>query len=223
MMICTLLAAALAAAPAEFEAKTLDGRSAVGRVEKLDSQELTLGTDAGPQTFPLSALASARPRAEQAEPAPRAVWVELVDDSTLAAGSYTVHGAQAKLAIGGAEIELPTRSIRWVRFSDPAAAEEKLAAQWADVLAAKAGGDLLVVRNNANIDYLEGVVGDLDEATCQFELDKEPRSVKRAKIDGIVYFHARPAEPPEPRGIVEMRDGTRWRWLRSRWPTGGCR
>ncbi len=212
MMIWTLLAAALAAAPADFEAQTLDGRSVVGRLEKLDSKELTLATDAGPQTLALAALASARPHVAAAQPeatARASVWVELVDDSLLAAESYTVGHGQAKILVGGEALEAPARSIRWVRFSNPAAADEKLAGQWADVLAAKPLGDLLVVRKNDSLDYLEGVVGDLDETTCKFELDKEPRSVKRTKIEGIVYFHARPAELGEPLGIAETRGGTR--------------
>ncbi|NJK41103.1 MAG: hypothetical protein HC934_06675, partial [Acaryochloridaceae cyanobacterium SU_2_1] len=56
----------------------------------------------------------------------------------------------------------------------------------------------MVVRKNDALDYLEGVLGDVDENTCQFEHEREVISVKRPKIEGLVYAHPRPAELAEP-------------------------
>jgi len=43
---------------------------------------------------------------------------------------------------------------------------------------------------------------DIDEETFRFELDKEIVPVKRAKVEGVVYFHATEAELPEALGFV---------------------
>ena len=72
---------------------------------------------------------------------------------------------------------------------------------------AKAAGDLLVVRKNAASTITKGSSGDIDAESCKFELDKEPIPVKRAKIEGIVYFHASAAEAT--RGGGHRRDARR--------------
>ncbi len=150
------------------------------------------------------------------KPAPTAadrklpIRVELVDQSLLAASGYTVRGGLAQLVLGGgAKLEVPTRAIRWVRFAAAADADEKLTKQWSEIAETKADGDLLVVRKSGALDYLEGVQGDIDADRCNFELDKEPVPVPRAKVEGVVYFHSATAELPEAAGELILLDGSR--------------
>ncbi len=210
LMWNSLLIVALAASPAHFEAQTLDGHSAVGRIERLDAGQLVLQTENGPANFQLGTLAALLRRG----PAPpderkATVWLELVDQSTLAAGEYTVQGSTARITLtSGAAIDLPTRAIRWVRFNPPGG-DETLNKQWSDIIETKASGDVLVVRKNGALDYSEGVQGDIDAQTCNFEVDKEVLPVKRAKVEGVVYFHPLAAELPEPIGQLTAHDGSR--------------
>ncbi len=211
LMLNLLLSAALATGAVEFEAQTVDGHSAVGRIAELNAQQLVLETSGGPSTFALSALAGlTRKPAPPAADRKHAIHVELVDQSLLAASGYTVRGGVAQLVLsGGAKLEVPTRAIRWVRFSAAADADEKLTKQWSEITETKADGDLLVVRKSGALDYLEGVQGDIDADTCNFELDKEPVPVKRAKVEGVVYFHSAAAELPEAAGQLLSSDGSR--------------
>jgi hypothetical protein len=210
MMPQLCLTAALLAGAADFDAQTLDGKSAVGQLVELNDQQVVLQTAEGRSTFALAALATLT-RQGTATPEDRraTLWVELVDGSGLAATEYTAQGGTATVTLSSAaKLEIPTRAIRWVRFGPPADRDAKLAKQWSDVTETNASGDLLVVRKNGALDYLEGVQGDVDAETCKFELDKELVPVKRPKVEGVVYFHATAAALPEAIGQLLALDGS---------------
>jgi hypothetical protein len=210
-MLQLLVTAALAAGPAPFEAQSLDGQVATGQIAALNEQELVLETDSGRVTFALAKLAAlARTPTAPLQLAGATLWVELVDGSGLAATEYTVSGGKAQVRTTlAATLEIPTRRIRFVRFGPPGSYDPKLAGQWSQISETKAAGDLLVVRKDDALDYLEGVLGDVEAETCQFELDGEIIPVKRAKIEGAVYAHPQAAELPEAIGKLVASDGSR--------------
>jgi hypothetical protein len=134
-----------------------------------------------------------------------------VDQSLVMGIGYTVVGTEAELTlVGGVKLKISTRTIRSVRFGPSEAHDPKLNKQWSEIVEGKAAGDLLVVRKNGALDYLEGVLGNIDADTCTFELDKESIPVKRPKIEGLVYFHSNPPELPEATGRLTVSDGTQW-------------
>jgi len=210
-MLSVLLSAALATGAAEFEAQTIDGQSAVGRIAQLNAQELVLETSGGPSTFALNTLAGlTRKPTPPAADRKLAIRVELVDQSQLAASRYTVRGGLAQLELsGGAKLEVSTRAIRWVHFAAATDADDKLTKQWSEITQTKADGDLLVVRKSGSLDYLEGVQGDIEPDKCHFELDKEPVPVPREKVEGVVYFHSAAAELSDAAGQLLSLDGSR--------------
>jgi hypothetical protein len=206
-----LLTALVATAPAEWEARAIDGRAAVGSIARLSAEELVLETADGPASFPLASLAAVA-RTTPATPSDRkpSVVVELVDGTSLAATSYAVRGGTASIETGaGQRFDVPTRRVRLVRFGAPMGADEKLTKQWSEIVDAKAAGDVLVIRKSEALDYFEGVLGDVDADKCAFELDKEPISVKLPKIEGLIYYHAQPPALDEPMGLLVAADGTR--------------
>lgn len=210
MMPQLLLTAILLAGAGDFESQTLDGKAAVGQLVELNDQQVVLQTADGRSTFALAALATLTSKGVAAPEDKKAtLWVELVDASGLAATEYTVHGGTAKVTLTGkTTLEIPTRTIRWVRFSPPLDHDAKLARQWSDITETNASGDLLVVRKNGELDYLEGVQGDIDAEICKFELDKELVPVKRPKVEGVVYFHSTVASLPDAIGQLHALDGS---------------
>ncbi len=136
--------------------------------------------------------------------------MELVDGSQIAAVAYLVTGGTARIELVGlAAIELPTKWIRWVRFlADDR--NDKLAKEWLQIVEGKAASDLLVVRKQGALDYLEGVLGDVDDEVMQFELEKELIPVKRPKVEGLIYYHASGDELAEPLAEAIDRGGSRW-------------
>lgn len=211
VMWTSLISALVVVAAGDFEAQTIDGQSAQGRIGQLNAQELVLETADGEARFPLAALAGLTRKSPAAPPeAKPSVWIELVDASALAAVEYSVRGGAARVVTaGGRTLEVPTRAIRHVRFGPLAGGDDKVTKQWFEITQTKAAGDLLVVRKGGVLDYLEGVLGDIDGETCHFELDKEPIPVKRPKVEGVVYFHPQAAELNEPVGQLVAADGTR--------------
>ena len=210
MLMCHLLLGAVLAAGADFEAQTLGGQSTVGQIAELNGTLVVLKTADGPATLPLASLVGLSPRTAPATDGHKAtLWVELVDQSGLAAADFAVGATTARITLlSGTVVEIPTPAIRWVRFA-PTGGDDKLARQWSDITETKTADDLLVVRQAGGLDYLEGVQKDVDAETCKFEVDKEAVTVKRPKVEGIVFAHSAAAELPEAVGQLITADGSR--------------
>jgi hypothetical protein len=199
-----------AALPVTVE--TLDGKKLAGELVGLDSQSLELNTTAGREKLATSSIMSLKPGpAAVATTNPKATCrVELVDGSQIAAVAYHAKSGKAVIEpVGAPAIELPTKSIHWVRFlADDR--NDKLAREWTQIAGGKAASDLLVVRKQGALDYLEGVLGDVDDEVVHFELDKEPIPVKRPKVEGLIYYHVSGDELPEPLAEAVDRGGSRF-------------
>jgi len=196
-------------APGDFSVQALDGRQVAGLLAELDARQMVLETPAGRETLALETLAGmTREGGAAAVERPATVWVELIDDSTLAATSYTVAKGQAQLDLaGGLHVELPTKRIRSVRFGGKDATGEKLNKQWAEIAATGGAGDLLVTRKDGALDFTEGAAGDVTAEICKFEVDSEVIPVKRPKVEGVIYFHPAAADLPDAVGSLHSGDG----------------
>ncbi len=90
---------------------------------------------------------------------------------------------------------------------------DKLAKDWARSSRATGPADLLVVRKQGALDYLEGVLGDVDDEIVHFELDGDPIPVKRPKVEGLIYYHAKGDRSPNRSPWRVDRGGSRWQSL----------
>ncbi len=201
---------ARAALPVVVE--TLDGKKLTGELISLDGQSVVLDTAGGREKLATSGILSLKPGpVAQATTNPKPTCrVELVDGSQIAAVGYQVTNGKARIeAIGNAAIELSTKPIHWVRFlADDR--NDKLARDWSQIATGKAASDLLVVRKQGALDYLEGVLGDVDDESVRFELEKELIPVKRPKVEGLIYYHASGDDLPEPLAEAVDRGGSRF-------------
>ncbi len=191
--------------------ETLDGRTLAGELVELASQAVVLDTAAGREKLPTSSIQAIRPAQAVAASGGKATCrVELVDGSQIAAVAFRAQSGTAQIeAAGAAEIELPTRRIHWVRFlADDR--NDKLAREWAQIAAGKAASDLLVVRKQGSLDYLEGVIEGVDAEAVSFELEKETIPVKRPKVEGLIYYHASGDELSEAIAEAVDQGGSRW-------------
>ncbi len=131
-----------------------------------------------------------------------AAWIELVDGSTLPLLSYAVKDGQASLeTVGHARATLSTRAISSVRFKKQSAG---LAAQWTEIRKTDRAGDSIVIRKKESLDYQGGVAGDVSEDRIQFSIDGETLSVKRSRVEGLIYFH--PAGNALPESFCRVTD-----------------
>ncbi len=195
-----LLLACLAVAP-EFSASLLDGRTVQGRLVELSATGAVLETASGRLAVPAAELAGLEPAMPVAHASSEATaWVELVDGSRLAAQSYLVDNGQAAIVlVDGIKVRLPVGRVASVRLAEQTA---ELAREWAEIAAGEHSGDVLVVRRRKTLDFLTGIIGDVDEATVAFQMEGERLAVRRSRIEGLIYF--RPPGDPLPAAFCRL-------------------
>jgi hypothetical protein len=202
-----LLAIALTAAP-EFDVQPLEGAHVSGRLAALDARHVTIELPSGPVTMETEKVASITVKGPSAGAASPHVWVQLTDGSLLAADQYTAHGGTARIALSGGEgLDLPTREVATVRFQEGA---EAGAAEWSRIAGLKLQSDVLVTAVGDSIDYHKGTLQEVTEGQVTFNVDGEPLAVKRAKIYGLIYYHAADDEASEAPISVVDTGGSRW-------------
>jgi hypothetical protein len=186
-LCCWLLFAAAPESPT-FQLRTTAGESFSGAVVEFSADQISLETADGRQSAGVQALLSAAPETPPAPPAEKpTVWIALVDGTSLVASSYSVSEREVKFkTLTGEAVALPASAVANVRFN---AQTPELAAQWAEILAGKHAGDIIVIRKKEALDYQSGVAGDVGDDKVQFTLDGETLSVKRSRVEGFVYFH----------------------------------
>lgn len=187
--VCWLVAIVAAAVP--VEATSLSGTQVTGTLTRLTPQELTLQPETGPaQVLPTADLLEVRLTTEgspagSGETPPLAARVALVDGSHLQLTEFatTAKEITGKHALLG-EVKLPLLAVCSLRFTPPHAKFDPL---WNQLLEKGAKGDMIVLQKNEVLDHLDGVVGQLDQATIKFLLDGDDISVKREKAFGVIY------------------------------------
>lgn len=195
-------------------AETLGGQTLEGRLVSLTAEQLTLDASGHTHSVPVAELLSidlappgARPAAAGgAGPAAAggALEIESIDGSRWTAAAYQVEGDTARLTLAGERtIEMPLGTIRWIRSGELSAGETQ---QWNAILAERAAGDLLVIRKDAALDYLEGVVRAVTDELVEFELDGETFRVKRPKVAGLVYYRPHREQAVQAAARIELED-----------------
>ena len=205
IILCLLLTGA----PPTFDVQTLDGRIVSGSLAELTADRLTVETDSGKVFLETEKLLEVSLKHKPAAPVQSpGAWIELTDGSTIVARQYTVRGDRAAITLLDDEVlETPTRSIRNVRLQH---VSESVAGQWSQILTAKLDGDVLVVHKGDNLDYHQGVLGDINAEVVRFQLDGEDLPINRAKVYGFAYRH--PSGEAPSGSICRLTDifGSHW-------------
>jgi hypothetical protein len=153
------------------------------------------------------------------------IWLELLDGSRVPAVAYLAR--EGKAAVGlttGQTIEIPTRSIRTVRFQQQS---PELAVQWREITSSMATGDMIVLRKTSTrtieqgdneprliteqaLDQLEGTLHEVTADTVRFEIDGEKAPIRREKLEGLVYYQPAKREAAPPRCRLHDASGSSW-------------
>ena len=192
-----------------FDVQTLDDRTVSGSLAELTADRLTLETDSGKASLETEKLLEVSLEHKPAATALQAgAWIELTDGSTIVARQYTVRGEKAAITLLDDQVvETSTRSVRSVRLQR---ASESIAAQWSQIMVNKLDSDVLVVRKGDNLDYQQGILGDISDEVVRFKLDGEDLPVNRGKICGFAYRH--PSSESQASPVCRLTDifGSRW-------------
>jgi hypothetical protein len=205
-----LLSVLLLAALPVVELRTLEGEQVVGELEACDAAVVRIKAADGSHDFTAEQVWEITPSAPATSVKnPEAVIaVALTDGTLLWASDYRVQNGVAKVTLGNGEIvEAPTSGVASVKFAIPT----ELDAQWQDILKKEVAGDLVVVKRDGALDYLEGVLGDTDvDGTFDFSLDGDSIPVKRNRVAAITYFHKATDAAPRAVAVVTDAAGNRY-------------
>ena len=186
--------------PAEATVTLVSGDARTGVVESWDAQSVRL--NAGDATHDLAAnevlhIRWSRDAAPAAAADQPAASIELIDGARLRYDEFTVADRVAAVTapLLAAPASISTEKIRRVDLQPPSPASE---AAWRQLEQKEVTGDVLVVaqRDGESMDYLTGIVGNVTADQTEFKWDGEQIAVKRAKIAGIEFYHARVAAFP---------------------------
>jgi hypothetical protein len=180
---------------------------------------IATGTDRG--SIPLSQVLRLVPLERAAAKGDTAkVWIELTDGSRLHATSYGESAGTAVVGLcRGDQIEIPARSVRWVRLNPP---RDAIDPQWDKMVSRPASVDVVVVRRDgSSLDYVEGALGRVTEETVEFTLEGEAIEVPRSRLEGLVYYV--PQRQERTAVICQVRDGYGNCWAAARVELSGER
>lgn len=180
----------LLAAPTlvRVEVRTLGGEQHTGVMESLSAETLRLGGEAGVE-LPVSSLHELRVTSterEQPRPTQEAeIIVQLHDGSRLGATAFSASRRTVQLTSRSlGETKLPRVAVKSVRLQS---LDSSITDAWMELADRETDKDLLVRRKGDLLDYIDGVVGTIDNKSVSLLLDDAPIPVPRERVFGIVY------------------------------------
>lgn len=202
MNLLSAVLLAVLAAP-QVEVVSFQGEPRVGEWRGIADGRVAIAQAGKDESVPLSEVLEVRFRGEPAKLDKPSAIVSLWDGSKLGATQTQIVEKRLKLtsAVLG-ELSLPQGEVASVRFSDRFDEDE----QWSKLVERENKTDLLVIRKDQTLDYLDGVVVEVTDKSVKFLLDGEEVSTKREKIFGLI-FSRRPNNPKPPAVRVELSNG----------------
>ncbi|MCE9527969.1 MAG: NPCBM/NEW2 domain-containing protein [Planctomycetales bacterium] len=214
----------LAAPGGEATVEPLEGQPLHGRLVELSGERIVIENSSGKQTLDPKQLQSVQLDGVPIVERPQ-IWVDLIDSSLLPGRSFQSAGGKANVeTLQGERIELPTRSVRAVRFLTQT---PEIAAMWQDLLKLSPGGDMVVLRKSGTreveeegkaprtvtetvLDQLEGTILEVTPAGAKFDFDGDKIDVKREKMEGIIFLQPVKRMLPSPVCRLKTTDGSIW-------------
>jgi hypothetical protein len=192
--------------------ETLDGRSLTAEnAPTLTADSLEVNTTTGPVTLTTKELQTLRWGGAEAPTEEPAVEVRLNDGSILNATGFQIRARQAEITTSIGAIKAPSQQLRTVRLSK---LEEALAPTWNELAARDTRNDLLVVRKGEALDFIPGVIGELNEKELKVLVKSRDVAVPRDRVFGLIFVKPEKT-PPEAACEIHLADGSR---LRARKP-----
>ncbi|WP_459558232.1 NPCBM/NEW2 domain-containing protein [Lacunimicrobium album] len=189
-----------------FTLTTIDGETVVGDLVSLDRQSAVMTVDGEQRTFPRTDVVQIEQKADQSQvmAITGQMEVRLAGGSVLKVKSIQRAAASSKLVIGDQNVmEVPSAALSEVLVNGLRGNEQE---RWDEIRKAAQTTDLLIVKKNENLDFVAGVIGNIDAAGVEFLLGERSAKVPWERIYGLMFLKNKPAGPPA--GItLETADG----------------
>ncbi len=202
MNLLSAVLLAVLAAP-QVEVVSFQGEPRVGEWRGLADGRVNLAIAGKEESVALSEVLEVRFRGEPGKLDKPVAVVTLWDGSKLGAAQTRIIDKQLKLtSVTLGELSLPQGEVASVRFSDRFDEDE----QWVKLVEKSSKSDLLVIRKEQTLDFLDGVVVEVTDKSVKFLLDGEEVSTKREKVFGLI-FARRSSNPKLPAVRLELSNG----------------
>lgn len=199
-----MLLAIVSAPPVEVS--TIDGARHSGTLAAADAEVWKLEVDGKPVDVPLSSILEVR-LPTKAESTSAALHETVLTDGSRI-GTSTVALAGNKLTLSAAStdsIEIPRSAIKNVRLAEsPSSVDD----QWTELLERERREDWIVLRKQDKLDFVPGVISEINKTHVILLLDGDAVPVPRPKVFGII-LRQRQSGKTKPTGIVELVSGDR--------------
>jgi len=197
----------LAAGSLAAEVETLGGDVVTGPIAQLNERQVVVRSGETPRTISAADLQQIRLRPITEPDQAPAAWVELTDGSQFRATELALKDGRCRIRLAsGDPVVLPATALRSIRFRDQS---PSASAEWAKLLARKPAADMAVVRRNEKLDFLDGVLQEIDDKAAVFSMDDEPVRIARSKLDGVILFPPREL-PAAAAAAIVTQDGSRF-------------
>lgn len=193
MSLAFLLIAGVVSADLTAEVTRLDGSIQSGVVVSADAESITLAAEDG-QTIGSSEIRNVLFTAvlepdEFAEPPPIEVW--LTNGSRLACTSLVSDRDEFSMDVESlGTLVLPRFAVRAIRL----APVDRLSTRWLELLDRENNADLIVVRRQDSLDFVECSVGEFTNEAISVFIEKQDRTLPRDRTFGVIL--ARPMNSP---------------------------
>jgi hypothetical protein len=223
VLIVLLLASWVSAT--EVVATRLDGTTTRGELQRWDDKQIAITTSVGEEKLATDELLSLSwPTAATSPDVPKFGLVELIDGSRLPVANITFTGNRVNVTLppsshGDTKLVLTRKRVASVQLQP---LSDEIAMQWQEIRDLEPSADVLVLlkRDGGSLDYIEGVVGDVDDEKIEFELDGDSQRIDRSKVAGIIFYRRLPDAVPEPKFVLQSRNGLRVNVVRARFTNG---
>lgn len=184
LSVC-LCRAALSAELPLVDVTPLTGEPVQGKLSSLTADSLSLQFESEERTFDLENVLTVRMAGRDPKIDAHSQSVTLIDGSFIHASTSAFDGVkfQIRSDLWG-ELTGDAKQLHHIRFSSEA--DPTTTAKWNDILARETKQDMLVIHKEESIDFIEGIIGKIDEKAVYFLLDGEEIPVDLAKVFGIV-------------------------------------
>lgn len=204
-----MLLLALTAA-VDVNVRTLSGQSIDGTLTSIDNQAVVINTKEGAKTVKLVDLRTITTGQETSHDPESGTELTLRNGSRIPIRHYVQQQGEATVvhALLG-KWKIPGRSIAHVLFQHQPEGSE-FAKQWGALIADKRTGDMVVFRRDEALDHLVGVIHAVGEEKLDFGFEGDRISPRRARLEGLAFFHPPVGTPPTTRIQIVDRLGGLW-------------
>ncbi len=192
----------------DVQVQTLSGESHRVELRSLTVQAADVVHADQSQSFRIDELLTIKPLVESTNTAAEQKPFEIgfVRGGNLFAKILILDGNQAKIErADSVKFEVQPTAVQWLRVAESSDGEKT---QWDQIVENHTAGDLLVVRKQDALDYLEGIVRRVTGEAVEFEIDGDVVPVKWNKVFGVIFQRPSPSAKSAAQCRVALTDGS---------------